>query len=181
MYWVMGKPVVLLGGVEHAENLLQKRMVNYGDRPELVVAQELVTQNGWYIGTARTKHDTHRKQRKILGERLRASALKEWAHAVELPEMHLFLQRLTQNPERWVSIIKLLTVNVMLNTTFAHGSMHNLDNPLVYSGQRNNGSSIYRPDPGPIFSRLSPAPKVSPWVAAWHGLEKTGSSVEGGG
>jgi len=131
MYWVIGKPVILLGKMEHAEALLQKRMVNYGDRPELVVAQELVTQNGWYIGTARTKHDTHRKQRKILGERLRASALREWAHGVELPEMHLFLQRLTQTPERWVSIIKLLTVNVMLNTTFAHGSMHNLDNPLV--------------------------------------------------
>jgi hypothetical protein len=131
MYWVMGKPVILLGKMEHADKLLQKRMANYGDRPELVVAQELITQNGWYIGTARTKHDTHRKQRKILGERLRASALRDWAHSVEVPEMHLFLQRLTQHPESFVSIIKCFTVNVMLNTTFAHGSMHSVDNPLI--------------------------------------------------
>lgn len=131
MYWVMGKPVILLGKMEHAQNLLQKRMTNYGDRPELVVAQELVTQNGWYIGTARTKHDTHRKQRKILGERLRASTLQDWAHPVEIPELHLLLQRLTQGPDRFVRIIKCFTVNVMLNTTFAHGSMPSLDNPLI--------------------------------------------------
>ena len=117
--------------MEHAEALLQKRMMNYGDRPELVVAQELVTQNGYYIGTARTKHDTHKKQRKILAERLRAKALKDWAHPAELPEVHLFLQRLTQHPDRFISNIKCFMVNVMLNTTFAHGSMPSLDNPLI--------------------------------------------------
>lgn len=131
MYWVMGKPVVLLGKMEHAEKLLQKRMINYGDRPELVVAQQLVTQNGWYIGTARTKHDTHKKQRKILGERLRANVLPAWAHPVELPEKNLFLQRLAMHPERFVSIIKCFTVNVMLSTTFAHGSISSIDNPLI--------------------------------------------------
>jgi hypothetical protein len=132
MYWVMGKPVILLGKMEHAENLLQKRMTNYGDRPQLVVAQELVTQNGWYIGTARTIHDTHKKQRRILGERLRANALRDWAHHAEIPELRLFLQRLTERPERFVDIIKCFTVNVMLNTTFAHGSMPSLDNPLIH-------------------------------------------------
>ena len=131
MYTVMGGPVILLGSMEHAQKLLQKRMTNYGDRPELVVAQELVTQNGWYIGTARTKHKTHRKHRKILGERLRASMLRDWAQPVEIPEMHLFLQRLVQRPEKFVSIIKLFTVNVMLRTTFGHGSIQNFDNPLV--------------------------------------------------
>ncbi|KAH8652257.1 cytochrome P450 [Xylariales sp. PMI_506] len=131
MYWVMGKPVLLLAKMEHAENLLQKRMMNYGDRPQLVVAQELVTQNGWYIGTARTKHETHKKQRRILSERLRANSLRNWAHPVELPEVHLLLQRLGQDPERFVGIVKCFTVNVMLNTTFAHGSMASLDNPLI--------------------------------------------------
>lgn len=131
MYWVLGKPVVLLGKMEHAENLLQKRMIKYGDRPELIVAQELVTQKGMYIGTARTKHDTHRKQRKILGERLRANALRDWAHPVVLPEMYLFLQRLTQSPERFIGIIKCFTINVMLRSTFAHGSMPSIDNPLI--------------------------------------------------
>jgi hypothetical protein len=131
MYWVMGKPIILLGKMEHAENLLQKRMTKYGDRPQLVVAQELVTQNGWYIGTARTLHDTHRKQRKILGERLRANTLKVWAHPVEIPELHLLLLRLVRDPERFVGIIKCFTVNVMLNTTFAHGSISSLDHPLI--------------------------------------------------
>ena len=40
MFWVMGKPTILLGRMEHAEALLQKRMMNYGDRPELIMAQE---------------------------------------------------------------------------------------------------------------------------------------------
>jgi hypothetical protein len=133
MYWVMGKPVVLLGKMEHAQNLLQKRMTRYGDRPELVVAQELVTQNGWYIGTARTnlKHKTHKKQRRILGEYLRANSLKDWAHPAELTEVGLFLQRLHEHPARFVSIIKCFTVNVMLRTTFAHRSIPNIDDPLI--------------------------------------------------
>ncbi len=131
MYWVMGKPVILLGKMEHAENLLQKRMVKYGDRPELVMAQELVTQNGWYIGTSRAKHETHRKQRRILGERLRANALRDWAHPAEVTELHLFLKRLLLHPERFIGIIKCFTVNVMLSTTFAHGSIPSLDDPLI--------------------------------------------------
>jgi hypothetical protein len=131
MYWVLGTPVVLLGKMKHAEALLQKRMVKYGDRPELVMAQDIVTRDGMYVGTARTIHDTHRKQRRILGERLRANALKDWAHPALLPELRLFCQRLTQNPERFVGIIKCLTINVMLNSTFAHGSIENIDNPLI--------------------------------------------------
>lgn len=131
MYWVMGKPVVLLGTMDHAIGVLQKRMIKYSDRPELVVAQDFVTQNGWYIGTSRTKHGTHKRQRKILAERLRAAALKEWAHPTVLPEMHLFLQRLTRDPDRFVSIIKCFTVNVMLNSTFAHGTISNVDHPLI--------------------------------------------------
>ncbi|KAK5121188.1 hypothetical protein LTR85_005672 [Meristemomyces frigidus] len=131
MYWVMGNPVVLLGKMEHAENLLQKRMVRYGDRPQLVVAQEFITQNGWYIGTARCKHDTHKKQRKILNERLRAQALSEWAHPAELPQVHLLLERLAKHPERFVGIIKCFTVNVMLSTTFAHGAVASLEDPLI--------------------------------------------------
>src|SRR5687768_11640932 len=89
MFWVMGRPTILLGRMEHAEALLQKRMMNYGDRPELVMAQEFITQNGWYSGTARSHHNTHKKQRKILNERLRAKALREWAHPAVMPELHL--------------------------------------------------------------------------------------------
>lgn len=131
MYWVMGKPVVLLGKMEHAHNLLQKRMVLYGDRPQLVVAQEFVTENGWFIGTARSEHNTHKKQRKIFNERLRAQALSEWAHPAELPRVHLLLQRLSKQPDRFASIIKCFTVNVMLSTTFAHGAVADLDDPLI--------------------------------------------------
>lgn len=127
----MGKPVILLGKMEHADNLLQKRMARYGDRPELVVAQEYVTQNGWYIGTSRSKHSTHAKQRKILNERLRANALKDWAHPAETPELHLFLQRLAKQPENFIDITKCFTVNVMLGTTFAHESIADLNNPLI--------------------------------------------------
>jgi hypothetical protein len=132
MFWVMGNPVILLGKMEHADALLQRRMMNYGDRPELVMAQELVTQNGWYLGTARSKHNTHKKQRKILAERLRAKALREWAHPAEIPQMHLLLQRLAQTPDRFVSVIKTFTVNVMLNTTFSYGSISSLDHPIVH-------------------------------------------------
>lgn len=132
MFWVMGKPTILLGKMKHAHALLQKRMVNYGDRPQLVMAQDFVTQNGWYIGTSRSIHGTHKKQRRILAERLRAKALKDWAHPAVLPESRLFLQRLVQTPDRFIDIIKCFTVNVMLRTTFGQESMPNLDNPLMH-------------------------------------------------
>lgn len=131
MYWVMGKPVVLLGKMKHAEGLLQKRMMNYSDRPQLVVAQEFVTQNGWYMGTARSEHDTHKKHRRIVAEHLRAKALKDWAHPVVAPELHLLLQRLARNPDQFINTFKCFTVNVMLNTTFSHGSISDLENPLI--------------------------------------------------
>jgi hypothetical protein len=117
--------------MEHAEALLQKRMMNYGDRPELVMAQEFITQNGWYSGTARSHHNTHKKQRKILNERLRAKALREWAHPAVMPELHLMLQRLTDQPESFVKIFKCFTVNVMLGTTFAHDSIPDINHPIV--------------------------------------------------
>lgn len=131
MYWVMGKPVVLLGRMEHAENLLQKRMALYGNRPNLVMAQDIVTQNMWYIGTADSTYPTHKKHRRILGERLRANTLRDWAHPVATKEMCIALQKLTQQPEHFARIVKLFTVNVMLNTTFARGSLPSIDDPLI--------------------------------------------------
>ncbi|KAI3549254.1 hypothetical protein CABS02_08082 [Colletotrichum abscissum] len=107
-------------------------MVKYGDRPQLIMAQEMVTQNGWYIGTSRTHHNTHKKQRRILAERLRAKTLKHWAHPTVLPESRLLLQRLVRDPDRFTSIIKCFTVNVMLRTTFSRDSIPSLDNPLVH-------------------------------------------------
>lgn len=132
MFSVMGKPTLLLGKMKHAHALLQKRMTNYGDRPQLVMAQDLVTQNGWYIGTSRTEHGTHKRQRKILAERLRPNALKDWAHPTVLAESRLFFQRLAENPESFIQIIKCFTVNVMLRTTFAHETIPTLDNPLIH-------------------------------------------------
>jgi cytochrome P450 len=131
MFWVMGKPTVLLGSMDDAHALLDKRMVIYGDRPEMVMAQDMVTQKGYYLGTARSKWSTHTKQRKIVAERLRAKALRDWAHPASTPEVHLLLQRLGRHPDSFVNIIKCFTVNVMINTTFAHGSVPNLDDPLV--------------------------------------------------
>ncbi|CZR68666.1 uncharacterized protein PAC_18565 [Phialocephala subalpina] len=160
MYWVMGKPVILLGKVEHAHNLIQKRMMNYGDRPELVVAQELVTQNGWYVGTARTKHDTHRKQRRILGERLRASTLRDWAHPVEIPELHLFLQRLTQHPERFIN-------------AQPRQSSH-------LSHQRGYGSPIHLTSTEAILGGLFTILEASPNIATQHGLKETGTPMARG-
>lgn len=131
MFWVLGKPTLLLGSMNHSVALLQKRMMNYGDRPELVVAQEFIAQNGWYLGTSRIKYNMHKKHRKLLGERLRAAALQDWAHPALLPEMHLLLQRLTTHPDRFVSIIKCFTVNVMLGSTFGYRSISSLDDPLI--------------------------------------------------
>lgn len=131
MFWVMGRPTILLGRMEHAEALLQKRMMNYGDRPELVMAQDIITQDGWYSGTARSHHNTHKKQRKIMNERLRVKALPEWAHPTATPELHLLLQRLTNQPENFVKIFKTFTVNVMLGSTFGHESVPDVNHPLV--------------------------------------------------
>lgn len=131
MFWVMGKPTLLLGSMEAAHALLDKRMVTYGDRPQMIMAQDMVTRNGYYLGTARSEWDTHKKQRKILAERLRAKALRDWAHPASTPEVYRALQRLSRNPDKFASIIKCFTVSVMLKTTFAHGSVSSVHDPLI--------------------------------------------------
>jgi hypothetical protein len=113
----------------------------------------------------------------MLGERLRANALRDWAHPAEIPELRLFLQRLTQRPERFVDIIKCFTVNVMLNTTFAQGSTPSLDNPLIHCINEASefGPPIHRTSNRAILGGLSTLLEASPNIAARHGLEKKGT------
>ena len=42
MYWAMGRPYLILGTMEDADALLQKRSSIYSNRPRLVMAAEIV-------------------------------------------------------------------------------------------------------------------------------------------
>ena len=174
MYWVMGKPMLLLGKMQHAENLLQKRMTIYSDRPSMVMAQDLVTRDGWYLGTAQRKHGTHSKQRKILAQHLKKSELPHWAHPVQIPEVHLLLQRLTQYPEQYASIVKCFTVNVMLNSTFAHGSVPRLDDPLITRINRASDHQFVSQVMGRFWVDYFPPLKYLPSFLPGMGWKRTG-------
>ncbi|KAF9044304.1 cytochrome P450 [Panaeolus papilionaceus] len=94
-YEVLGQPFLILGTLETAQELFEKRSTNYSSRPPMHMARDLV---GWdFSFTFFPYGQQWRKDRRVFHEHFHSGAVKNY-QAAQLKETHIFLQLLLDKP-----------------------------------------------------------------------------------
>ncbi|THV00608.1 cytochrome P450 [Dendrothele bispora CBS 962.96] len=129
---VFGLDLLVLNSYTAAKELLERRGGHFSDRPQFIVAGELV---GWNKLTAISPYDDHFKnQRRLLSRTIGGkNAEKFWP--VEERERRKFLLQLFEEPENLMELIRRLEGTVILNISHGYSVEKNND-PFVVLAEK---------------------------------------------
>ncbi len=94
---VLGQRIVILNRAEDAVELLDKKGLNYSDRPSIPISK-FVGWDRWVVFTPYAD-ERFRYARKMFHQAIGTAAAMSQYYHVEEQETHRFLQRLLVNPE----------------------------------------------------------------------------------
>ncbi|KAJ3507678.1 hypothetical protein NMY22_g16856 [Coprinellus aureogranulatus] len=128
----MGQPILMLGSLERANDMLEKRAANYSDRPVLP-ALELM-QVGWSFSLMQYGADW-RTHRRSFHKLLSPSALPKYK-AIFDDEVPAFLRKLHRNPEAFLDHTRDLFGYAIMRVTYG------FDDPLVNKSLLHDGETL---------------------------------------
>ncbi|KAJ6460518.1 cytochrome P450 [Mycena sanguinolenta] len=112
---IAGRPIIILNNAKAAADLLDRRGSIYSDRPENIVASEMMT-GGLFFATSHYG-DTWRKMRRAS----QAALSKNFAHkfhAIQAKEAILLTHSLLARPTAWGSHLRRTTASVVLSLVY---------------------------------------------------------------
>ncbi|KAJ3506015.1 hypothetical protein NMY22_g17383 [Coprinellus aureogranulatus] len=128
----MGQPILMLGSLERANDMLEKRAANYSDRPVLP-ALELM-QVGWSFSLMQYGADW-RTHRRSFHKLLSPSALPKYK-AIFDDEVPAFLRKLHRNPEAFLDHTRDLFGYAIMRVTYG------FDDPQVNKSLLHDGETL---------------------------------------
>ncbi|KAJ6585681.1 cytochrome P450 [Mycena capillaripes] len=119
---IAGQPIIVLNNAKAAVDLLDRRASLYSDRPQNIVASELMA--GALLFSLGRYGDTWRRMRRAAQEGLQKSFAHKF-HAIQLKEAILLTHSLLVNPTSWDGHLRRTTASVVLSMVY--------DTPAVLS------------------------------------------------
>ncbi|KAF5327252.1 hypothetical protein D9619_004581 [Psilocybe cf. subviscida] len=133
---VLGQRVIILNSLEVAQELLEKRSANYSDRPRMPMLLELSNYNFDF------------------------GAVRKYQPILDL-ETRVFLNRLLQSPERFLSHIREALASSILSITYGI-KISGFDDPYVVNAEESVKGITAASLPGSFLVDLIPALKYVP-------------------
>ncbi|KAK7437617.1 hypothetical protein VKT23_018516 [Stygiomarasmius scandens] len=124
---VFGLEFLVINSYTVAKELLEKRSVNFSDRPRMIMAGEMI---GWNTATAITPfNDTFKNHRRLMA-RAAGGKNAEAFWPVEERERRKFLLHLIEEPNNLIQLIRRLEGSVILEIAYGYPVKRNND-PFV--------------------------------------------------
>ncbi|EIN09014.1 cytochrome P450 [Punctularia strigosozonata HHB-11173 SS5] len=127
---ILSTPYIVINSGKVAFELLDKRSGIYSDRPQSIMAMELV---GWDFNMTlvpyTTPNDKWRRHRRVMHQALNSRAVDKYK-SMQLAETHLFLQRVVDNPENLDPDVRRLAGSTIMK--MAYGYTVKADDPYVH-------------------------------------------------
>ncbi|KAJ7285227.1 cytochrome P450 [Mycena rebaudengoi] len=126
---VFGQPVVIVSSLKIATEMLDKKSSIYSDRPVLQMSGELI---GWNKGIALLGYGTpgFRRSRKYFHQLFGSQIHLKKFYPLEEEETHIFLLRLLESPEQFLSHIHRLSSAIALRIAYGY-TLQGEKDPLV--------------------------------------------------
>lgn len=160
--YFLGSTTIIVGSAKIAAELLEKRSVNYSDRPQSVMAGEL---SGWgKIMLLSRYNDWFRTHRKWIAQEIGSYDLvKKFNGLIEF-ETRRFLQCVLDDPEQLQAHVRKNFTSIILRITYGYKTIEG-DDPLVDLAHLANSQLSLSTAPGVYYVDLVHSLKYLPsWL-----------------
>ncbi|KAL4077432.1 cytochrome P450 [Scleroderma citrinum] len=159
---LFGYTIIVIGSAKIAEDLLEKRSVNYADRPRSVMSGEL---SGWgKVMLLSNYNDWFRQHRKWIAQEIGGyGTVQKWHGLIEY-ETRRFLRCVLNDPERTQAHVRKNLTSIILRITYGYKTLDG-DDPLVDLAHLANSQLSLSTSPGVYYVDFVPLMKYIPsWL-----------------
>ncbi|KIM56981.1 hypothetical protein SCLCIDRAFT_192356 [Scleroderma citrinum Foug A] len=160
--YLFGRNIIIIGSAKIAEELLDKRSVNYSDRPRSVMSGEL---SGWgKLMLLSNYNERFRQHRKWIAQEIGGYGTVQKFHQLMEYETRRFLLCVLNDPDRTQAHIRKHFISTILRITYGYKTVER-DDPLVDLGHLSNSQLSLSTLPGGYFVDILPIMKYIPsWL-----------------
>ncbi|EAU84014.2 cytochrome P450 [Coprinopsis cinerea okayama7 len=167
---IFGQEIVILNSMKAAVEMLDKKSLNYSDRPVMEMGGELV---GWKNALVLTPYgDRFRRFRKMFHQLIGTHASMAHFHSVEEEETQEFLRALLRDPSNFVQHIRQTAGAIILRISHGYRVKPNND-PLVAVADEAMHQFALATAPGGFLVNLIPPLKHLPDWFPGAGFKQT--------
>ncbi|KAG6327363.1 hypothetical protein ID866_11726 [Astraeus odoratus] len=159
---LFGYNIIIIGTAKIAEDLLDKRSMNYADRPRSVMSGEL---SGWgKIMLLSNYNDWFRTHRRWIAQEIGGYGLTKKFHGLIEYETRRYLRCVLHEPERTQAHVRKNLTSIILRITYGYKTIDG-DDPLVDLAHVANSQLSLSTAPGVYYVDFVPLLKYIPsWL-----------------
>lgn len=158
---ILGRPIVILNSVQAANDLMDKRGLNYADRPRFVLFEMM----GWGITLTFLRWGAmFRKHRKLMQNAFSATNIKQFRFIQE-QEARQAVRDMLMDPQRWEPLANKFATAVILRVGFGVG-VEEEDHPYLKMAEKANTATTNGGTPASSLVDFFPLARFLPsWLA----------------
>ncbi|KAL0951326.1 hypothetical protein HGRIS_008031 [Hohenbuehelia grisea] len=137
-FQILGQPIVVLNSKKAITELMEKRSLNYADRPALRMNTDLA---GWHWNFAHMRYnEVWRKHRKTFHRDFNANAVERY-YPTQMKATHDLLRNLLNSPQKFTDHVKTHAVTVILRVVYGYDTQEETDYYVALAGDAMEGLS----------------------------------------
>uniref|UniRef100_A0A8H8CHB6 O-methylsterigmatocystin oxidoreductase n=1 Tax=Psilocybe cubensis TaxID=181762 RepID=A0A8H8CHB6_PSICU len=150
---VLGQPILILGSLERANDLLDKRSSNYSDRVRMPMVVELMN---WGYSMAFIPYGQWwRRHRKAFNEHFHRNMVHMY-NPIQIREVRGFLRRLQQSPENFMHHVRHTFAAIIMGITYGI-TVEDTSDPYISNAEEALQGLVETAIPGSYLVDLIPA------------------------
>ncbi|TFK29092.1 cytochrome P450 [Coprinopsis marcescibilis] len=163
-----GQPLVILGSLQVARDLLDKRSSIYSDRPRFVLFSELM---GWHSASTHVRYGPRfRKHRRFMNQMFNSRAISAF-RPLQHKETLIFLESLLTSPDSFVKHFRRYAAATILKITYGH-QVNSYDDPFVHLAERAATMTVQSGSPAATLVDFFPAMRHIPTWAPFSTFKR---------
>ncbi|KAI0742440.1 cytochrome P450 [Daedaleopsis nitida] len=159
---IFRRPVLVLGSLRAAQDLLEKKSGNFSDRPRLILLSELM---GWdNVITHMRYGDRFRKHRRWMHDNFQTKSALDGYRPIQRRETYTLLAGLLETPADFLSLINRWSTGMIMDITYGH-RISSLQDKYVKLAHDATAATVLAGSPGSMLVDFFPVLKNLPtWM-----------------
>ncbi|KAM5537299.1 hypothetical protein V8D89_009029 [Ganoderma adspersum] len=173
---IFRRPVLVLGSLRAAQDLLEKKSGNYSDRPRLILLAELM---GWdNVITHMGYGDRFRKHRRWMHDNFQTKTALQSYQPIQRRETYTLLSGLLAHPADFLAHINRWSTGMIMEITYGH-RIDSLEDPYVKLAYEATSATVLAGSPGSMLVDFFPVLKKVPAWMPGAGFKRDALRVRG--
>ncbi|KAI0705960.1 cytochrome P450 [Cerioporus squamosus] len=173
---IFRRPVLVLGSLRAAQDLLERKSGNFSDRPRLILLSELM---GWdNVVTHMPYGDRFRKHRRWMHDNFQTRPALHGYRPIQQRETYTLLSGLLETPGDFLSHINRWSTGMIMEITYGH-RIQSMEDQYVKLAHEATEATVLAGSPGSMLVDFFPVLKNLPTWMPGAGFKRNAFRIRG--